>query len=403
MLNLKHILAATTLALAIVAGAQCPLRFDGNETASVGIYIEEIATGKVVADYNSKMLLTPGSTLKAVTAATALGTLGPKFRFETEFNLIGPDPLSGKADMVVECSADPTTGSREFPASQHIPDSILQAMTARGVDYIAGTMIFAGGTLDQDVGVNPQWEVEDVESYYGAGLYNFNWLDNYYEKEFLIALPDVAFYEKLNEVLANNGVYFDNDSILPAPDNLSTDTLRLYTHRSAPLAEIMRVMMHKSINLYAEGILRATAPCEPRDTALRRQTAHWKKHGVDLSGAIIVDGSGLARRDALSPRQLAGVLTAMAKSGLETQYTSLFPLVGKQGTVRNFLANTKLKERLALKSGTLSGVHCYAGYLLHRKTGRPTHAVVVMVNHFVCTRFQIRKAIENYLLQILPS
>lgn len=404
MLRIKYIIAfilAVAVAGTTVAQSQCPIRFDHNEAASVGIYITEIETGKVIADYNSHRTLTPASTLKTVTAATALHLLGSQHRFETYFNFIGTDPAAGRGNLVVGCSADPTTGSREFKASASIPDSVAYALSNVGIDYIAGQLRFENDVLNDDQGVNRQWEVEDVERDYGAGLYNFNWLDNYFEPDYVMPSPELYFNELLTESLAMRDIYIDGDIMLAPADSAAVDTVRLYTHRSEPLEKIMRVMMTKSNNLFAEGVLRAMAPYATRESALQLQAKFWERHGVDLSHATIADGSGLARRNALSPRQLSAVLATMAKSNLAKTYKGLFPLAGKEGTVKNFLANSRLAGRLAIKSGTMSGVHCYAGYLLHRKTGHPTHTVVIMVNNFYCTRMQLRKAIENYLLKTL--
>ena len=63
------------------------------------------------------------------------------------------------------------------------------------------------------------------------------------------------------------------------------------------------------------------------------------------------------------------------------------------------LADTRLKGALALKSGSMSGVLCYAGYKIDT-SGNPTHVVVIMVNGFTCKVAEVRKAIASYLLTI---
>ena len=78
---------------------------------------------------------------------------------------------------------------------------------------------------------------------------------------------------------------------------------------------------------------------------------------------------------------MADVLTYMAKNSHADTFVSLFPKVGREGTVKNFLKNTALDGKLVLKSGSMNGVHCYAGYKIGTN-GKPTHAVVVIVNNF---------------------
>ena len=50
----------------------------------------------------------------------------------------------------------------------------------------------------------------------------------------------------------------------------------------------------------------------------------------------------------------------------------------------------------------MNGVQCFAGYRLDANS-RPTHAVVILVNGFYCSRTQLRTAIENYLERIFPE
>lgn len=54
---------------------------------------------------------------------------------------------------------------------------------------------------------------------------------------------------------------------------------------------------------------------------------------------------------------------------------------------------------MALKSGSMNGVLCYAGYKLDASR-RPTHVVVIMVNGFNCRAADVRVAIRKYLLTL---
>lgn len=64
--------------------------------------------------------------------------------------------------------------------------------------------------------------------------------------------------------------------------------------------------------------------------------------------------------------------------------------------MRGFLAKSKLKGLIALKTGSVSSVQCYAGYKLNAK-GEPTHVIVILVNGFFCPRKQVREACEKLL------
>ena len=51
--------------------------------STVALQVVDIATGQEVYAYNADQALNPASTMKVITAATALRTLGPEYRFET--------------------------------------------------------------------------------------------------------------------------------------------------------------------------------------------------------------------------------------------------------------------------------------------------------------------------------
>lgn len=378
--------------------AQCPVRFKGNERSNVGIYIEEIATGNKIVEYNSRQSMTPASIMKSLTCATALNLLGADYQFETGFYLVGTDPMNGSADLVIMADADPTMGSRHFKSSTHVMDSVAAYLIELGATYIDGNIDINGDVLPDGGGVLPQWEVEDITEYYGVGLYPLNWYDNYFESDQIIPSPEDYFVQQLGEVLTMNEIEINANELDFHADSLALDSLHIYTHRSAPLKQIMRSLMVRSDNLMADGTLRALAPFQPRDSAISMVKEFWGALGVSLDESRILDGSGLARGNALAPDQLGRILTLMARSELCDDYVSLFPVAGKDFSL---LSGTKLSGRMALKSGSMTGVHTYAGYLLDRKTRKPTHTVVIMVNNFYCSRAQLKKAIENYFLQTL--
>ncbi len=74
------------------ASAQGILGIDGEESTSVGIYIKDLSTGKVIIDHNGQMALTPASVMKALTTATVLSVSGTKARFSTPVMLNGRQP-----------------------------------------------------------------------------------------------------------------------------------------------------------------------------------------------------------------------------------------------------------------------------------------------------------------------
>lgn len=420
------------------------LNFSGRDAATIGVYITNLSTGQAVERENINMSMIPASILKSVTSATALNLLKGDFRFNTDVMLSGT--LSGgvlNGNLVVKASGDPTVESSHFTDREGFIASIVSGLKSKGVTTIKGEII-VDEEMFSDTGQVPQWVIEDTGWDYGAGFYGFNYNNNtfrlYTETQktvpevpyidviidkntsstdiergmnsdlyivsgrnvenpnFYVTTtmnsPALAFVHNLRERLKKNGITVEENVI----DSTSGETL-LLRYYSPVNTEMLRTLMFKSDNLMAEATLRALAPGQSRDAAIKKELAFWKNRGISTDYIKIADGSGLARVDRVTPKFMEQVLTHMAKSSMADTYVSLFPKVGKEGTVRNFLKGTALDGKLVLKSGSMNGVHCYAGYKLG-SNGKPTHSVVIIVNNFFCTRDALRKEIQRFLLAV---
>lgn len=440
-------LRITTLFIAAIAAigamAETSLGFSGESAASVGIYVKELSTGKVLAENDAQKALVPASVMKSITAAAALTELGTDFAFETHVYLYGKgaDDLGNwHGNLVIESCADPTIDSYLFDKVPTLSSEIIDGLRRAGISSITGRIIISE-TLQQP-GCIPSWEIEDVGWDYGAGLFGFNYRDNTYylwpaTGQTKPAVPgvhvtvyqDVDGTELLRGIDSNNITVYGREPAnpkwrvtttmsspaevyagelkgqllaagIPVDGNDLYDVstrLRIATHTSAKAPEILKQMMVESHNLYAEGMLRALAPYGSRKDALDKEKEILGKLGVSSNYSKINDGSGLSRGDRLQPLFISRVLEQMAKSRLAEQYTALFPRAGMEGTVKSLLEKTRLKGQFAFKSGSMGGVQCFAGYKLDAQ-GKPTHTVVILVNSFFCSRGEVRGAIEKFLL-----
>lgn len=423
--------------------AKVTLGFPGEDAALVGIIIKDINTGEIVAENDSRKVLLPASVMKSITAATAISLLDQNFRFETEIFLTGEisdGVCSG--NLVIKSCGDPTIDSELFNSDKGICKEIVESIVSRGVTIIQGDIIVEESLSQQ--GCIPEWEIADVAWEYGAGLFGFNYKDNVFRlwpatKRTRPHVPDlkVTTIRNSSEDLIR-GVFSNNlYALSPNPDNTkwsvgttmpSPATVFAYAlnkelkangisvkgnkttvshpqtnvclHKSPALDQILREMMVHSHNLYAEGMLRALAPTSSRDAAIKKELGLWNSRGLNTRYMKICDGSGLARADRISASFVSDVLLWMVTNGYEKRYTDLFPRVGREGTVKIFLKDTRLEGRLALKTGSMNAVQCYAGYKFDEK-GVPTHVVVVLINGFFCDRPTLRKHIEKFLLENL--
>lgn len=226
------------------------------------------------------------------------------------------------------------------------------------------------------------------------------------------AIPDapLTMAYHLRQALLSAGVEVDGEA---TTDHILTEigsrvpriTHTLYTHTSDCMADMLRVMLHKSNNLYAESLLRYVAlsadSIASMPTALQTERKLLCAMGLDTLALKKTDGSGLSRKNAVTPQFISALLVAAYHDDeLGARFVSLLPQVGKEGTVRSLFARNRLPGTLRLKSGAMEGVLCYAGYY---QEGEHTYAVVVMSNHHTCKNSTLRHRYEQFLYQTLPA
>ncbi len=184
----------------------------------------------------------------------------------------------------------------------------------------------------------------------------------------------------------------------------------LSTTYSPTLAEIIRITNHVSHNLYADALLKKLGqnyqpqPGEYLSSfgkGIKAVALYWKKKGIDTYPLRMYDGSGLAPADKVSARFLSDLLVYMAiRSTDPATYLRSFPQAGVEGSVRNFLKGTVLQGKARLKSGGMTGVRSYAGYLT--QNGRQ-YAVVVFVNNYACEAKVLLPAVEQMLTSLCSN
>lgn len=402
----RYILSIVALALSVSVQSQT-LGFSGENRSSVGIYIKDLRTGKVVYSQDAQKLFMPASVAKVVTSASAMSFLSDDFKYETVVRLRGVrcDDI-WKGDLEVIASGDPTLESEYFTSNCGMTDSIAASLKTMGITRITGSIrLIDDDTPEQ--GPVDTWQINDVAYNYGVGWYAFNWKDNNKSiSRMAKPYPWSAFEKSLRNSLRDNDISVGQRLVCSsdedADENESVETV--YSGQSPSRNAILASMMCRSDNMYAEGILRSFAPGEKREVALEKERDLWKGRGIDFTYSAILDGSGLSRTNRLSPKMIGDILEYMSSSKDSTGYIRMLPVSGVSGTMRSFMSDTPLKGRLALKTGSVNNVQCYAGYVIDNETTcHPTHIVVIMVNSFYCPRKQLKAAVEKFLLKQLRT
>lgn len=303
----------------------------------VGIYIEDLRTGDVILDVNGEKLFTPASVTKLVTTSTALNKLNPTGKFTTDIEAVGTikdGVLDG--NLVVRACGDPTIESAHFPSNKGFADKVALAVEKAGIRKITGTVV-AKYQADYEQPTPKGWMDEDLIHPYGTEFHAVNYADNVVnitmpsgkttpETPGLVAkrtghtrrqrgstiietsssiraanpMPESALCQAIVNALKSHKIEVGTTEV-----KASTSSTRIYTHTSPTFTEIITSLMYRSDNLMAEGMLRSTAPGRPRKEAIDNELKFWSDKGVDVTGIVIEDGSGLSRNNKITPYFLA--------------------------------------------------------------------------------------------------
>ena len=372
------------------------LKRNGIPSNSVAVKIIDLNDGTSIAQHNTQASLVPASIMKSVTTAALLESAGPDWRYHTRIYIDGPNDLGYlRGNVIVEGACDPTINSEKEPFSEDIVEEICQALYQQRINRIEGNIIidennFSGASRPVS------WAKEDCNKYYGTGSHAFNYSDNA-RGDFAVNKPSSGFIQLLTQQLESKGIELEKKDI---PEGRR---IQIHDHISAPLDEIMRSCMMRSDNLFAEAMLRTYGKLEGCDgstpSATNKEISLWKEKKLPLAGVEIVDGSGLSRSNRVTADFMAELLKNMSDN---PHYASFFPLAGQEGTLKKFLAGTELDSYIAMKTGSMKGIQCYAGYKLDDDYS-PTHVIVIIMNGITKNRDKAKTEAEKLLLNIFSG
>lgn len=124
-------------------------------SAAVSVEVVDVADGHRVWNWGDDRALRPASTMKLVTAATALRTLGPAYRFPTWIMADGPVEGDGvlKGNLYVKGQGDPTMVTERMWR-------MLIDLKMRGVKKVEGDLIF-DDSYYADTAEIPGWDNDE--------------------------------------------------------------------------------------------------------------------------------------------------------------------------------------------------------------------------------------------------
>jgi len=121
----------------------------------------------------------------------------------------------------------------------------------------------------------------------------------------------------------------------------------------------------------------------------------FRNEGMDTDGFWLFDGSGISRYNSATARQMVWVLRYMASSPEREEFRNSLSVAGVSGTLSHLLNGTPAEGNLVAKSGTMSRVKSYAGYL--RTTAGRELVFAVIVNNFNCPAPEMTRKLERIM------
>jgi serine-type D-Ala-D-Ala carboxypeptidase/endopeptidase (penicillin-binding protein 4) len=363
-----------------------------------GGYAVQISGGGVEG-FNADTPFIPASTIKLLTCLAALDFLGPDYRFETRFY------LDREGNLIIKGDGDPTLSSEQVSA-------IARELAGRGLRQITALILDGSDfALEHDVdGSEHSQRPYDAEI--GPLAVNFNALPIQVHQDGRIdsgegQTPFLPMMQTLAGTFAP-GLYRVNVGAFPAEGTLANElryTQELFTallrkqgikvattvflgrvppkaslllvHKSTTLKDIIRECLEYSNNFIANELFLAcgrkrfgTPATWTKAQNAVQEFIHRTFHPAP-GMIIMVEGSGLSRKNKLTPRMMLRVLEKFSP------YADLLPI----------------KHDLLLKSGTLKGVYCYGGYLQDRDRTAP---FTIMLNQKINSRDRILRILESH-------
>ncbi len=177
--------------------------------------------------------------------------------------------------------------------------------------------------------------------------------------------PGLYFLKTLRTVLQHQGIQVSGDIILKNTRVAVSD--RIFTHYSAPLPELISITNKVSHNLFAEQFVKtlgAVYAGEGSYAAGAGVVADWLHSiGIAPNEFISVDGSGLSRKNYISPFGTATLLRWMYRQGHFSDYYESLPIAGVDGSLKRRMRQTRAQGNVHAKTGYVGHVRSLSGYV----------------------------------------
>lgn len=416
-----------------------------------GILVQPLSTGQTLYSRDAEKYFTPASNLKLLTTAAALQQLGANFRIRTSIYQNGNGVLRvvGRGDpslsdtqlqkLAQQLKQKGITQIRQLITDDSYIQGDIVNPTWQWEDvqsddgapvssFILNQNIFSFKLVPQAVGKSlqvvwidaseaKQWRIinqsatvaqnqltyVNVTRELSGTVLRIQGQLTTNSEPYLINLPVVDpnyyFLRRFRSALATEKITLGQTLIV----NGGVNQEEIAFVESPPLSELLMETLQNSNNLYAEALLRALAVKKTRvknqtsaDVGLEVVKASLTKLGVDPANYILVDGSGLSRRNLVTPQAFVQTLRGMARTPTAYIYRASLPVAGKSGTLKNRFQDTPAEGIVQAKTGTLTGVVSLSGYMNAPKYEPLVFSIIVNQSDQSAT--VVREAIDEVVV-----
>jgi serine-type D-Ala-D-Ala carboxypeptidase/endopeptidase (penicillin-binding protein 4) len=172
----------------------------------------------------------------------------------------------------------------------------------------------------------------------------------------------------------------------------------LFEESGKTVQEIAYWTNMRSVNMYAEGLLNwlsyADKGKSSTSSSLKILEKFWSAR-MDINGMFIKDGSGLSRSNAISAKHFCDLLEYMYCYGQFDAFKETLPVAGVSGTLKSLCKGQPGEGKIFAKSGTISRVKSYSGYV-YAKSGKVI-AFAFIVSNYNASSAEITAKMEKVL------
>ena len=314
----------------------------------LGLLVYDLTADSAIYKQGEKQTLRPASTMKLVTAITAIDKLGGGYQFRTQLYYKGTierNVLRGNLHCVG--GMDPRFNNDDLRA-------FVESIQRMGIDTIYGRLI-TDTSMKDDTRLGEGWCWDD---------------DNPTLTPLLIGKKD-QFIERFLQELNDAGVMVVQDEeITPdQPKNKAKNQPLIHLcSRFHSLDQVLMRMLKESDNLYAESVLYQIADSGGVKNATATHARQWihkliTRIGLNPGDYKFADGSGLSLYNYVSAELLVSLLRyAYHNKNIYDQLYPALPIAGVDGTLEKRMKGAFTNGNVRAKTGTLTGISSLAGY-----------------------------------------